>query len=139
MPESHPAEIDAAEETRRDEWIAAVERLIADAEGWSRSRGWRPERQRKAVRDDPAGPYEVPQLWIWAAGRAVFLDPTSRFLPVGKGIADIYLWPEMDAVMIPWTDDGWQVHLPAGRFDIEPLPWSEPAFERAVNRLTADG
>lgn len=136
MPDARMAATDPAELARRDEWVAAVGRLIEEAEEWSRKRSWRAERQMRLIEDDPVGPYEMPQVWINPGrGRTVFLDPTSRFLPGGKGIVDLYLWPEFDGVMIPWTDGGWHVHLPTGRFDVDRLPWSETAFERAVNHL----
>lgn len=132
MSDARAIDATADEQARRDEWVGAIKGLVSQAEDWSRANGWHPERQSKVVRDDPTGRYEVPQLWIAPHGRVVFLDPTSRFLPGGKGIADLYLWPEMDGVMIPRTEDGWHVHLPSGRFDVERLPWSKQAFERAV-------
>lgn len=136
MSDARTAAVDPADQTRRDEWIAGVDRMIGEAEAWSRNQGWRTERQIRTIEDDPAGRYEVPQLWINPGrGRTVFLDPTSRFLPGGKGIVDLYLWPEFDGVMIPWTDSGWHVHLPVGRFDVDRLPWSETALVRAVSHL----
>lgn len=136
MPDPQVRETTTNDQELCDEWVAAVNLLVRQAEMWSSVRRWRPERQLKTIRDDPTGRYEVPQLWIAPGGRVVFLDPTSRFLPGGKGIVDLYLWPDMDAVMIPWTEDGWHVHLPSDGFDVERLPWSEESFVRAVERLT---
>lgn len=136
MPQPHVPETGADEKAHRDEWIDAVGRLIDEAEEWSKVRSWRTDRQTKTINDDPLGAYNVEQLWINPGrGRTLFLDPTSRFLPGGKGIVDLYLWPDFDGVMIPWTEDGWHVHLPVDRLNAEQLPWSEEAFEKAVTHL----
>lgn len=123
-------------EAIRDEWVAAVEALITDAESWCATRGWRSERQAKPVYERGIGSYEAPQLWFNPGrGRTLLLDVTARFVPGAAGVADLYRWPEFDGVMILRTEHGWHLHLPVERSEAKLLPWSEQAFGKAAEWL----
>ena len=57
-------------EERRDEWVAAVEQVVSDAEAWATEQHWFVHRDPRTITDDDDGPYEVPSLLIQApAGR----------------------------------------------------------------------
>src|SRR6478672_10880470 len=51
-------------EAERDEWVAAVERIVDDAESWAREQPWFVHRDRKTITEDRIGSYEVAVLMI---------------------------------------------------------------------------
>ena len=57
-------------EAQRDDWVAAVEPIISDAEAWATEQHWFVHRSPKTITEDDVGSYEVPTLLIRApAGR----------------------------------------------------------------------
>ena len=51
-------------EAQRNEWVAAVEQVVSDAEAWATEQKWFVHRDRKTITEDPIGSYEVPVLMI---------------------------------------------------------------------------
>jgi len=119
----------------RDEWIAAVEQLVEDAEVWARNQDWAVRRDAKTIREDRLGQYTVPRLLIHATEGRLLLDPVARYVPGARGVVDLYVLPSYDAVMISRADHGWRLH-PIGADD-EPRPWSEETFVHTVLQLLA--
>src|SRR5690242_21766691 len=72
-----PAENGGAE---RDDWVAAVEQVISDAEAWATEQHWFVHREPKTITDDDNGPYEVPTLLIQAPAGRFALEPRGRYL-----------------------------------------------------------
>ena len=59
-------------DAQRDEWIAAVEQVVSDAEAWATEQHWFVHRGSKTITEPAIGSYEVPTLLIQAtAGRFV--------------------------------------------------------------------
>jgi hypothetical protein len=48
----------------RDEWIGAVEKLVEDAENWSKKQSWAVRRDMKSLTEESLGTYTVPRLLI---------------------------------------------------------------------------
>ena len=119
----------------RDEWIAAVEQLVGDAEVWACKQDWAVRREAKSIREDRLGQYTVPRLLIHATAGRLLLDPVARYVPGAMGVVDLYVLPSYDAVMISRADDGWRLH-PIGADDM-PQPWSEEAFVQTAHQLLA--
>lgn len=119
----------------RDEWVAAVEQLVEDAEVWARKQDWAVRREAKTIREDRLGQYTVPRLLIHATVGRLLLDPVARFVPGARGAVDLYVLPSYDAAMISRADDGWRLH-PIGADDV-PLFWSEESFVQTALQLLA--
>lgn len=119
----------------RDEWIAAVEQLVGDAEVWARNQDWAVRRDAKSIREDRLGQYTVPRLLIHATDGRLLLDPVARYVPGATGVVDLYVLPSYDAVMISRADDGWRLH-PMDADDV-PQHWSEETFVHTVLQLLA--
>lgn len=119
----------------RDEWIAAVEQLVGDAEVWARNQDWAVRRDAKSIREDRLGQYTVPRLLIHATDGRLLLDPVARYVPGATGVVDLYVLPSYDAAMISRADDGWRLH-PMDADDV-PQHWSEETFVHTVLQLLA--
>jgi len=119
----------------RDEWIVAVEQMVRDAEVWAQKHDWAVRREAKVIREDRLGQYTVPRLLIHATAGRLLLDPVARYVPGALGLADLYVLPSYDAVIISRTDDGWRLH-PIGADDV-PQPWSEESFVQTALQLLA--
>jgi hypothetical protein len=121
----------------RDEWIAAVEGLVADAEAWSKTQGWATRRDPKTIAEDPLGAYLVPRLLIHGVDGRLLLDPVTRFVVGGLGLVDFCVLPSYDWVKIVRTPAGWEFH-PA-QPDVPHRAWSEGAFVEVARELLATG
>ena len=119
----------------RDEWVAAVEQLVGDAEGWAHKHDWAVRREPKIIQEDRLGQYTVPRLLIHATAGRLLLDPVARYVPGALGVVDLYVLPAYDAVMVSRTDDGWRLH-PIGADDV-PQTWSEESFVQTALQLLA--
>lgn len=122
-------------EAVRDEWIAAVERLITDAETWANTQGWTTRRDPKTIAEEPLGPYVVPRLLIHRVDGRLLLDPVTRFVVGGLGLVDFCVLPSYDWVKVVRTPAGWQFH-PADP-NAPRRPWSEKAFLELAQELLA--
>jgi hypothetical protein len=115
-----------------NEWKAAVEQLIRDAERWSSSRGWATKRDEKEVAEDFLGTYTLPRLLIVKDASRLVLDPAARFVPRAAGLVDLAVLPSYDSVNITRVDGGWYVGpVGGGR-----RKWSERAFVRIASELS---
>ena len=119
----------------RDEWIAAVEQLVGDAEVWACKQDWAVRREAKTIREDRLGQYTVPRLLIHATAGRLLLDPVARYVPGALGVVDLYVLPSYDAVLISRADDGWRLH-PSVAEEV-PQPWSEETFVQTALQLLA--
>jgi hypothetical protein len=121
-------------EAKRDEWVAAVEQIAADAEAWAKEQQWLVHRDRKTMTEDMIGAYDVPVLTIQAPAGRLILDPIAQSIVGALGRIDLCAFPSYEKVLIVRTEDGWQ-------FVINPpvpdRPWSKEAFLEISSGLAA--
>lgn len=119
-------------EEQRDEWVAAVEQLISEAETWATEQHWSVHRGPKTITEGRLGTYEVPALLIWAPAGRFVIDPIARFVVGALGLIDLCVFPSYDYMMIIRTEAGWQ-------FETNPKtvsrPWSKQTFLEVVSEL----
>jgi hypothetical protein len=128
-PPRHPVENGKA---RRDDWVAAVERVVSDAEAWAAEQHWSVHRGPKTITERRLGTYEVPALLIRAPAGRFVLDPIARFVGGASGKIDLCVFPSCDSVMIVRTDAGWQVENNPRTIS---RPWSRPTFFEVISEL----
>jgi hypothetical protein len=114
----------------RDEWVADVTGLVAEAEAWCREQGWSTRRVPKEVTEDRLGTYTVPQLLIQDVAGRVLLEPLARYVVGGTGLLDLYRMPAYDDMAsVVREEGGWQIR------DFQTWaarPWSREAFLATV-------
>ena len=119
-------------DAQRDEWIAAVEQVVSDAEAWATEQHWFVHRGPKTITEPALGSYEVPTLLIQAPAGRFVIDPIARFVIGALGEIDFCVHPSYYYVMIVRTESGWQVETnprATGR------PWSKQTFFEVVSEL----
>jgi hypothetical protein len=124
-----PAE---SREAQRDEWVAAVEQLVSDAETWATEQHWSVHRGPKTITERRLGTYQVPALLIRAPAGRFVLDPITRDVVGALGVIDFCVFPSYGSVRIVRTDAGWQIETnpkTIGR------PWSKPTFFEVISEL----
>jgi hypothetical protein len=133
--DSSPQTHVAGWEKERDEWVAAVERLVSDVESWCQAEGWWVGRQSKTLREDRLGAYAVPVLRIQSAQGRLVLEPIARHAVGTLGQVDLCSFPAFDHVPLVRTEDGWRVWDAAkpghGR------AWSRKTFLKLAEQLLA--
>jgi hypothetical protein len=82
----------------RDEWVRAVEQLVADVESWCRANDWPTRRVPSRLSESPIGEYVVPALLIQVDTRKFLLEPIARFVPGADGAVDLYEMPRYDDI-----------------------------------------
>jgi hypothetical protein len=120
------------------EWSTAVEELIADAEGWSRKRGWITKRKTREIDEAFLETYKVPQLLFYADGATLVLDPVARFAMGAEGVAEMAAVPSYDHLVLPRTaGGGWRIlaEAPTRTKPDRLKAWNENSFVQAVTRL----
>ena len=111
-------------EAKRDEWVAAVDQIITEAEAWAREQNWLVHRGSKTFTEDGLGTYDVPMLMMHCPQGALSLDP-GGYYPIGALVIDFRVYPSGETVRILRAATGWQfVTDPPTRV----LPWSKEAF-----------
>ena len=124
-----PVETD---EEQRDDWVAAVEQVISDAEAWATEQHWFVHRGPKTITEDPIGPYEVPTLLIQAPAGRFVIDPIARYVIGALGKIEFCVFPSYYYIMILRTDAGWRLETnprTASR------PWSKQTFFEVISEL----
>jgi hypothetical protein len=118
----------------RDEWVAEVRRLVAEAEEWSQRQGWAVRRDEKTITETGLGRYSVPVLLIQTPRGRLLLDPIARHIVGASGRIDLCGLPSYDPTPIVREADGWQFKsLEKEEYS---RPWSEEAFVDLVGGLT---
>jgi hypothetical protein len=119
-------------EAERDDWIAAVEQVISDAEAWATEQHWFVHRGPKSITEDPIGPYEVPTLLIQAPAGRFVLEPRGRFIIGATGAIELSVFPSYESVLIVRNDSGWHFVIERPILD---RPWSKEAFLEILSQL----
>jgi hypothetical protein len=119
-------------EAERDEWVAAVERLIDEAEAWAREQPWFVHRDRKTITEDTIGSYEVSVLMIRTSQAGLILDPIARYIMGASGLIDFCVFPSYEYVRVLRTEVGWQFATNPPTIN---RPWSKEAFLEITSEL----
>jgi hypothetical protein len=115
------------------EWLAAMEKLVQDAETWSRRQDWAVKRDLKELHDGLLGDYSAPRLLIHTLDGRLLLDPVTRFASGVLGLAELCVMPSYDSTRIARHEDGWYLHPDPP--DEPPRKWSEETFVTHVREL----
>jgi hypothetical protein len=110
----------------RDDWMAACNKLLGEAQQWAKEAGWPSKRFSKDLTEDFIGTYKQDKLVFSAEGAQLALIPVGRFAPGTDGLFDLAVMPAYDSVMVVRQGNRWFIHpLPGddGRQD-----WSKEAF-----------
>lgn len=119
-------------EAQRDEWVAAVEQIVSDAEAWATEQHWFVHRGPKTITEPAIGSYEVPTLLIQATAGRFVIDPIARYVIGAMGEIDFCVHPSYYYVMIVRTEAGWQVETNPKTTS---RPWSKQTFFELVSEL----
>jgi hypothetical protein len=119
-------------EAVREEWVAAVEQVISDAEAWATEQHWFVHRDPKTITEDSLGSYEVPSLLIQAPAGRFVLEPRGRFITGATGAIELSVFPSYEWVLIVRNDTGWHFVIERPILD---RPWSKEAFLDILSRL----
>ena len=82
LQQQQPALLDMDRE--RDEWLAWVDRLVAEVAGWADAQGWATHRDVKTITERPFGTYQAPFLRVRTPNGEVNVDPIARWT-LGRG------------------------------------------------------
>lgn len=124
----------------RDEWVRAVEQLVADVESWCKSNDWPTRRIDKRMEESKIGEYVVPALLIQADLVKFMMEPIARFVPGAEGLIDLYLMPQYDdAASISRRNGAWQIRYTVTGDAVSPKWRSQNVFaEDKIKPLTAE-
>jgi hypothetical protein len=100
---------------QRNDWVAAVEQVISDAETWATEQRWFVHRGPNTITEDPIGFYEVPTLLIQAPACRFVLEPMGRYIIGATGEIELSVFPSYESVLIVRND--------AGAEEFRPCPW----------------
>lgn len=118
-----------------DDWRPSFEKIVEDAENWSRANGWIVKRVSKPISDGFLGNYEVPQLHLAVGDAHLLFNVAGRFFPGTRGMAELSRLPTWETVMVPRTKQGWRVNLPADEGAVRQVAWNEESFRMAADWL----
>lgn len=135
-------------EAVRDEWLARLEALVSDVEGWAQASGWRTRRGTKTLRERRLGAYQVPVLFLEKDTVEVVLNPIARFVPGALGAVDLYVAPAYDDIAsLYFEEDRWVVYYgertdplaTQGPVEIKPQRYDQQAINSILGRMLANG
>ena len=134
------------DETAREEWLKAIEKLYADVTAWFCNQpGWIVTRDSdKEIQEERLGTYLVPVLKITSEDsededEELILEPIARFPTRGKGVVEFYAFPTLYRVRLIGNADGseWKVLTESGIFLHE--EWNKENFLRLSKDLLGAG
>jgi hypothetical protein len=117
----------------RDGWVAAVNALVGQVEGWCKELDWPTRRASKRVKDKTLGEYEVPMLLMQQWDAKLLLNPDGPFIVGADGRVNLYTMPEYDdlAILLRQGTD-WQMKVQMGRDQREPVPFTRETFKDVI-------
>lgn len=119
-----------------EQWMQAIESLLASIETWCGDKGWNTARERKQICESKLGAYELPVLLIRGPNGATFyVEPVARYVAGGAGLVDVYGWPSMRRMLLVREPTGWVLKTDSGV--PWPRPWSRQTFEEIAPSLAA--
>jgi hypothetical protein len=117
----------------RDEWIALVNSLLAEAENWALAQNWSIHRQQKTVIHDTIGVYPIDVLKILTPNGQIVIDPIARDVRGGDGRIDVFAWPSLNRVRLIRRDGVWIIRTDSG-VDL-PGGWTRENFLKLAYEL----
>jgi len=126
-----------SQQTVREEWVAACERLISQIETWATELNWSTHRADILLDERETGPYTVPTVRVRLPGRAeIHVTPIARGIPGGNGRVDMESWPSLHRVRFIRRDgDTWEAITDSNVRLRE--PWTREFFTNLAQDLTA--
>jgi len=119
----------------RDDWVAQLDRLVADAVVWSEEQEWLVEREAKPISESELGTYTAPALKIRRPDAVLLLEPFARDVVGALGCVDFSVFPSYERVMVVLTARGWKFAAPEKKgFQ---GAWSKRNFLRIADDLAA--
>jgi len=122
-----------AAKTRAD-WVALVERILSQIEGWAEQNGWPVHRETKEITEEALGTYAVPVLQIKLPGGRLYVEPVAREVVGAEGRIDLYSWPGLHRLLLVRSGGKWALKTDS-RVGW-PDAWGKRAFTRAAENLT---
>jgi hypothetical protein len=117
----------------REEWVALVERLMADVEKWAEAEGWEVARFVKTHQESGLGQYSAPDLRIRTDSGILDVEVKARRVIGADGRVDLCAFPSLHRMLLIRTEGGWQVKTDAG---VEwPRKWGRRTFVDMAKRL----
>lgn len=113
-------------EADKSEWLAALDQLLKDCEGWSRHQGWEAKRDAKEITDDFLSRYEAPVLLIHSPQGRLLVDPVARYTVGGEGRVDLCVMPSFESAWMARDGSTWSIQADFGDRSSHPL--SEETF-----------
>jgi hypothetical protein len=120
-------------EAVRDEWVRAVDQLVADVESWCKANDWPTRRIDKRLEESKIGEYVVPALLIQVDLVKLMLEPGARFVAGADGRADLYTMPEYDDVAVLFRENGgWRMRVQLGSDERDGIPFTRDTFQDVI-------
>ncbi len=95
--------------SRRDEWIAKVERLLHEITAWSETEHWMTESRSISLTERYLGTYTVPALRVKHPAGELTITPIGLNPLRGSGRVDIEAIPTLNRVRLLSSDDTWTI------------------------------
>lgn len=119
----------------REEWLALVRQLCDDIKSWAEEEHWFVHEDRKTIREEKIGEYEVPVLLIQGGAGRISVEPVGREIVGADGRVDIEAFPTFNRMVLVRLKDKWV--LKTDSYVEWPLPWSKEAFVDLARKLAA--
>ena len=132
---ARPMKDSASASRERNEWIAALKELTAQAEKWAGENDWWVHLDSKTIEESMIGSYEAPVLMIRAPAGRLVLDPIARDVVGALGRVDLCAFPSYENAIIVRTPDGW--HFKKTEKPDFDQAWSKKAFLKMASDLLA--
>lgn len=114
------------------EWVALVQSLAKQIQGWSQSQQWKVEEGQKTIHEDMLGVYTVPELRITASGGILHLNPIALHVAGGDGRVDLEAFPTLNRVKLVRSHNQWTIMTDSN------VPLRDPWNQETFVRLAAD-
>jgi len=122
-------------ERKRDDWLAKVRELTASIKIWAEQQRWFVDEHEKTIEEDHIGSYAATTLFIRAPSGKIVVEPIGCNIIGAQGRVDIESFPSLNRVLLILVNGQWRIETDSRvRW---PEPWSEQAFVRLVEALTA--
>ena len=131
-----PSQLTPEQKTSRiQEWQAAVNAAMNDAQQWSEQEGWLVRREEKTAHEELLGDYVVPMLHIRVSDGELLVNPVGLHVIGADGRVDLEGWPSLNRVKLIRRQGQWQLftdsNVPLRR------PWTKETFAELAKDLVA--
>ena len=117
------------------EWLAAQQRMMAEARAAAEAEGWYVQMDEKEILESLLGSYKAPRLRIKTHASEVVLDPVARFGSGRKGVVDLVVMPTYETkYLVAFKDGEWQIVSPRGT--AHSRPFTQATLVNTITRLS---